>query len=75
MCIQGSSVGAWQASGAVCEVWVERAVMSTVDLCTGFLAQMVLGKPIEECVRCGTYIGNIIVQQSGFTLPGKPNFS
>jgi len=41
----------------------------------GFLAQLVQGKSIAECVRCGMYVGNIIVQQPGFTLPGKPDFS
>lgn len=41
----------------------------------GFLAQLLQGKSIEECVRCGMYVGNIIVQQPGFTLPGKPNYT
>ena len=69
--------GAWQADGGgkACEMSVVYHVMTfTACLCAGFLAQMVLGKSIEECVRCGTYIGNIIVQQPGFTLPGKSNF-
>ncbi|KAK7112598.1 uncharacterized protein [Littorina saxatilis] len=41
----------------------------------GFLAMLIQGKPIGECIKCGMYIGNIIVQQPGFTLPGKPDYS
>ncbi|XP_076459767.1 uncharacterized protein LOC143292942 isoform X2 [Babylonia areolata] len=41
----------------------------------GFLSQLVQGKSLEECVRCGMYVGNVIVQQAGFTLPGSPSFA
>ncbi|KAL8613559.1 hypothetical protein ACOMHN_021978 [Nucella lapillus] len=41
----------------------------------GFLAQLVQNKSLEDCVRCGNYVGNIIVKQAGFSLPGKPDFS
>lgn len=40
----------------------------------GFLAQLIQGKPVEECIRCGMYIGNEIIKQSGCTLPPQPNF-
>ncbi|KAM7468189.1 hypothetical protein LguiB_015751 [Lonicera macranthoides] len=40
----------------------------------GFLSQMVLEKPIEECVRAGCYAANVIIQRSGCTYPEKPDF-
>ncbi|ESO87167.1 hypothetical protein LOTGIDRAFT_210552 [Lottia gigantea] len=40
----------------------------------GFLAQLVQGKPISECMRCGHWAGNLIIQQSGCTFPKKPSF-
>ncbi|XP_013383354.1 adenosine kinase 2 isoform X2 [Lingula anatina] len=40
----------------------------------GFLAQYVLGKPVEECVRCGHYAANIVIKRSGCTYPDKPDF-
>ncbi|KAG6665629.1 hypothetical protein I3843_02G150500 [Carya illinoinensis] len=41
----------------------------------GFLSQLVLEKPIEECVRAGCYAANVIIQRSGCTFPEKPDFS
>ena len=47
----GFPVGAWQAIGAVCEVWVVHVIMSTIyDIQD---SQLVLGKPVEQYVRCG----------------------
>ena len=40
----------------------------------GFLSQLVLEKPIEECVRAGCYASNVIIQRSGCTYPEKPDF-
>eukprot|EP00252_Welwitschia_mirabilis_P004282 TRINITY_DN1457_c0_g1_i1.p1 TRINITY_DN1457_c0_g1~~TRINITY_DN1457_c0_g1_i1.p1 ORF type:complete len:342 (-),score=77.80 TRINITY_DN1457_c0_g1_i1:307-1332(-) len=40
----------------------------------GFLSQLVVGKPIEECVRAGSYAANVIIQRSGCTFPEKPSF-
>lgn len=40
----------------------------------GFLAQLVLGKPLEVCVQCGTYAAQEIIQQNGCTFEGEPNF-
>jgi len=39
----------------------------------GFLAQLVLGKSIEECVKYGNYAANVIIQRSGCTFPEKPS--
>jgi len=39
----------------------------------GFLAQLVLGKTIEECVKGGNYAANVIIQRSGCTFPEKPS--
>lgn len=40
----------------------------------GFLSQMVLEKPMAECVRAGCYASNVIIQRSGCTYPEKPDF-
>ncbi|KAL2533626.1 Adenosine kinase 2 [Abeliophyllum distichum] len=40
----------------------------------GFLSQLVQEKPIEECVRAGSYAANVIIQRSGCTYPEKPDF-
>ncbi|KAL2345066.1 hypothetical protein Fmac_006351 [Flemingia macrophylla] len=40
----------------------------------GFLSQLVLEKPIEECVRGGCYAANVVIQRSGCTYPEKPDF-
>ncbi|KAG0493790.1 hypothetical protein HPP92_004784 [Vanilla planifolia] len=41
----------------------------------GFLSQLVQEKSIDECVRAGCYASNVIIQQSGCTCPGKPDFN
>lgn len=41
----------------------------------GFLAQLVQGGTIEDCIRSANYAANFIIQQSGCQLPCKPNFS
>jgi adenosine kinase len=40
----------------------------------GFLAGLVKGKSIEECCKAGAYAASVIVQQSGCTFPGKPDY-
>ncbi|CAC5409659.1 E2.7.1.20 [Mytilus coruscus] len=40
----------------------------------GYLSQLVQGKSIEECVRCGNYSANLVIQRSGCTFPEKPSF-
>ena len=40
----------------------------------GFLAQLVHGKPLEECLRCGRYAAKVIIQYFGCTYPDKPDF-
>lgn len=41
----------------------------------GYLAQLVQGGTVEDCIRSGNYAANIIIQRSGCTLPGQPEFS
>lgn len=41
----------------------------------GFLSQLAQEKSIDECVRCGHYAANYVIQQSGVTLTETPNFS
>lgn len=37
--------------------------------CGGFLAQLIQGKSIEECVACANYAAGVIIQQQGCTFP------
>ncbi|XP_017767202.1 PREDICTED: adenosine kinase 2 isoform X2 [Eufriesea mexicana] len=41
----------------------------------GFLAQLVQGRSIEVCIKCGIWAAAQIVQRSGCTYEGKPTFS
>ncbi|KAI7753035.1 hypothetical protein M8C21_016790 [Ambrosia artemisiifolia] len=41
----------------------------------GFLSQLVVEKPIAECVRAACYASNVIIQRSGCTYPEKPDFN
>jgi len=43
--------------------------------CGGFLAGLVQGKEVKECVRAGVYTSSTIIQHSGCTFPAKPDFS
>jgi len=40
----------------------------------GYLAQLIQGKDVAECVRCANYAANIIIRRSGCSLPDKPEF-
>lgn len=41
----------------------------------GFLAQLVQGGTVDDCVRAANYAANLIIQRSGCTLPDKPEFT
>lgn len=41
----------------------------------GFLSQLVLGQPLEQCIQGGHYAANIIIKRSGCTYPDKPDFT
>ncbi|XP_073391899.1 adenosine kinase-like isoform X4 [Physcomitrium patens] len=41
----------------------------------GFMAQLVFGKNLAECIRAGNYAANTVIQHLGCTFPKKPNFS
>lgn len=41
----------------------------------GFLAQLIQGKNIDVCVKCGIWAATQIVQRSGCTYEGKPDFT
>lgn len=53
----------------------EELRISKKDFLAGFLSQLAQGKPIDECVRCGHYAANHVIQQSGVTLTDLPSFS
>jgi adenosine kinase len=40
----------------------------------GFLAQLIVGKPISECVRAGNFAARTIIQRSGCTFPKECGF-
>jgi len=40
----------------------------------GFLSELVLEKPLEECIRAGHYAANVIIRRVGCTFPEKPEF-
>jgi len=40
----------------------------------GFLAQLILGKSIAECVRAGHYSAGVILRVSGCVFSGNPAF-
>ncbi|KAL6262386.1 hypothetical protein P5V15_007475 [Pogonomyrmex californicus] len=40
----------------------------------GFLAQLIQGKSIDTCVKCGIWAATQIIQRSGCTYEGKPDF-
>uniref|UniRef100_A0A0G4GE51 Adenosine kinase n=1 Tax=Chromera velia CCMP2878 TaxID=1169474 RepID=A0A0G4GE51_9ALVE len=40
----------------------------------GFLAGIVKGVPIEECVAMANYAANVVIKRSGCTYPDKPSF-
>ncbi|XP_067010590.2 uncharacterized protein Adk2 isoform X2 [Anabrus simplex] len=40
----------------------------------GFLAQLVLGKPLETCIRCGIWAATEIIQRYGCTYEGEASF-
>lgn len=41
----------------------------------GFLAQLVQGGSVEDCIRSANYAANYVIQQSGCRLPDRPDFS
>ncbi|XP_033127320.1 adenosine kinase-like isoform X2 [Anneissia japonica] len=40
----------------------------------GFLAQLVQGKDIEQCIKCANYAANYVIKQSGTSINDKPDF-
>jgi len=40
----------------------------------GFLAALTKGLPVAECCKAGAYAASVIVQQSGCTFPGAPDY-
>lgn len=38
----------------------------------GFLAELLLDKPLEECIKAGQYAARTVIQHNGCTFPEKP---
>lgn len=51
------------------------AFFQLFHLFAGFISQLAQEKPIDECIRCGHYAANYMIQQSGVTMTQLPNFS
>lgn len=43
--------------------------------CKGFLAQLIQGGSLAECMKCAHYVGNLVIQRSGCTFPEKFDFT
>ncbi|KAK5641458.1 hypothetical protein RI129_010005 [Pyrocoelia pectoralis] len=41
----------------------------------GFLAQLVMGKTLDVCIKCGIWTATEIIQKSGCTVEGKASFT
>ena len=41
----------------------------------GFLSQLVQGKSLDDCLRCGAYASKVVIQHFGCTFPLHPDFS
>jgi len=41
----------------------------------GFLAQKLLGKPLDVCVKCGNWAARLCIQRSGCTMPETCDFA
>ncbi len=40
----------------------------------GFLSQLVQGKPIKDCLRCGFYASSVVIKHWGCNFPETPQF-
>ena len=41
----------------------------------GFLSQLVQGKSLDDCLRCGAYASRVVIQHYGCTFPPHPDFT
>ena len=41
----------------------------------GFMSQLAQGKSIKDCLRCGFYASQVVIQHFGCNYPDKPDFS
>ena len=56
--------------------WLPSSMLLTAPCSVvGFLSQLAQGKSMDDCVRCGHYAANYMIQQSGVTLLDSPKFS
>lgn len=40
--------------------------------CSGFIAQLIRRKPLEDCIRVGNYAANVVLKRLGPTFPQSP---
>lgn len=68
--------GAGDAFGMFVRVFVQINFYQLYLTVGGFLSQLVLGKSLEHSLRAGNHMANLIIQQSGASLPAveKPRF-
>uniref|UniRef100_G3NTW1 Adenosine kinase n=1 Tax=Gasterosteus aculeatus aculeatus TaxID=481459 RepID=G3NTW1_GASAC len=41
----------------------------------GFLSELVMDKPMDQCVKAAHYAANVIIRRAGCTFPEKPDFN
>lgn len=41
----------------------------------GFLAALIKGRDVEACCKAGAYAASVVIQNSGCTCPGKPDYT
>lgn len=80
---QGSNAVLLARDGSITEFPVEKLPKEDVvdtngagdAFVGGFLAQLVMRKSLDTCIRSGIFAARHIIQQSGCTFVGEPNFS
>lgn len=40
----------------------------------GFVANLVFGKDMAECIKAGNHAANVVIQRPGCSFPKRPNF-
>ena len=58
---------------------VKKMVMKDTNGCGdafvgGFLAELVKGKGIDECIKCGLYASKTVIKHLGCTFPARPEY-
>ncbi|XP_063594068.1 uncharacterized protein LOC134771052 isoform X2 [Penaeus indicus] len=61
--------------GAEDIIQVPHLIQVDLPLLAGFVAQLVQGKPIESCIKCGIWAATEIIQRSGCSFPSDLHYT